>query len=113
MEDELFDVFNETGAKPGRREKRAKKRSLNGDIKSPEPAQDGGVQTVEDHPMSGVPEAEDENARDQKRQRKDDEPEPLVTDTFETQQSREIAASAGLQAQKDDTAVVLSHQVRH
>lgn len=113
MEDELFDVFNETGAKPGRKEKRNKKRSLNGDIKSPEPAQNGGTVAVEDQQMGGVPENEDDNARDQKRQRKDDEPEPVVTDEFETQQSREVAASAGLQAQKDDTAVVLSHQVRH
>jgi ATP-dependent RNA helicase DOB1 len=113
MEDELFDVFNETGAKPGRKEKRNKKRSLNGDIKSPEPAQHGGAVAVEDQPMSGTAETEDDNAHDQKRQRKDDEPEPVVTDEFETQQSREIAASAGLQAQKDDTAVVLSHQVRH
>lgn len=113
MDDELFDVFNETGAKPGRKEKRNKKRSLNGDIKSPEPAQNGEIKTVEDQPVGGVAETEDDEARDQKRQRKDDEPEPLVTDTFETQQSREVAASAGLQAQKDDAAVVLQHQVRH
>lgn len=115
MEDELFDVFNETGAKPSRKEKRNKKRSLNGDIKSPESAQNGAAVAVQDQPMSGVGETEDdnENAHDQKRQRKYDEPEPVVTDEFETQQSREVAASAGLQAQKDDTAVVLSHQVRH
>ncbi|EKG21844.1 Helicase [Macrophomina phaseolina MS6] len=42
-----------------------------------------------------------------------DEPDPVVTDSFETEQSREVAAAAGLQAQKDGTAVVLSHQVRH
>ena len=98
MEDELFDVFNETGAKPGRKEKRNKKRSLNGDIKSPEPAQNGGAVAVEDQQMGGTADSEDDNARDQKRQRKDDEPEPVVTDEFETQQSREVAASAGLQA---------------
>jgi len=51
--------------------------------------------------------------RDTKRQRRNDEPEPVVTDTFETEQSREVAASAGLQAQQEDKAVVLSHQVRH
>ncbi len=48
-----------------------------------------------------------------KRQRLDAEPEPVVTDTFETEQSREVAASAGLQGTKDSGAVVLSHQVRH
>ena len=36
-----------------------------------------------------------------------------MTDDFETEQSREIAAAAGLQAQQDGQAVVLSHQVRH
>ncbi|KAK0917178.1 ATP-dependent RNA helicase mtr4 [Friedmanniomyces endolithicus] len=47
------------------------------------------------------------------RRRREEEPEPVVTDTFETEQSREVAASAGLQAQQEDKAVVLSHQVRH
>jgi ATP-dependent RNA helicase DOB1 len=50
---------------------------------------------------------------EQKRARRDGEPEPVVTDTFETEQSREVAAAAGLQASKDSTAVILSHQVRH
>ncbi len=48
-----------------------------------------------------------------KRQRRERGAEPVVTDSFETEQSREVAASAGLQASKEGTAVVLSHQVRH
>jgi len=46
-------------------------------------------------------------------QKREAELEPVVADTFETQQSREVAASAGLQAQQEGSAVVLSHQVRH
>ncbi|KAH0543825.1 ATP-dependent RNA helicase mtr4 [Glutinoglossum americanum] len=50
--------------------------------------------------------------RDSKR-RREAEPDPVVTDSFETEQSREVAASAGLQTTQDGAAVVLSHQVRH
>jgi ATP-dependent RNA helicase DOB1 len=114
--DDLFDVF-EDGPQQNAAPKKSKKRQANGDVKSP----------VEDATMSDAP-AEapeathevangDENERSTaqalKRQRRDDEPEPIVTDDFETEQSREIAAAAGLQAQQDGKAVVLSHQVRH
>ena len=54
-----------------------------------------------------------DNAPEAKRPKRDAEPAPVVADTFETEQSREVAASAGLQASKEGTAVVLSHQVRH
>ncbi|EAT87640.1 hypothetical protein HBI56_120940 [Parastagonospora nodorum] len=110
--DELFDVF-EDGAQQNAAPKKSKKRQANGDVKSP----------VEDAHMSDapaeVPEAaqedstENESAQILKRQRRDEEPEPIVTDDFETEQSREVAAAAGLQATQDGQAVVLSHQVRH
>lgn len=48
-----------------------------------------------------------------KRQRRGIGLETVVTDSFETEESREVAASAGLQTSKEGTAVVLSHQVRH
>jgi ATP-dependent RNA helicase DOB1 len=113
--DDLFDVFEDGGAQQNAAPKKSKKRQANGDVKSP----------VEDATMSDAPaEApepthEDAHGNEQsteqvlKRQRRDEEPEPIVTDDFETEQSREIAAAAGLQAQQDGQAVVLSHQVRH
>lgn len=125
--DELFDVFDETAPKAGnkanRRDKKSKKRSASGSVKS-EVTQQNGDSTMEDAPNGEVsdkesekPEAPDSASaeREQKRQRREEEQEaePVVTDAFETEQSREVAASAGLQAQKDDKAVVLSHQVRH
>lgn len=110
--DDLFDVF-EDGAQQNAAPKKSKKRQANGDVKSP----------VEDAHMSDapaeVPEApqedspENETAQALKRQRRDEESEPIVTDDFETEQSREVAAAAGLQATQDGQAVVLSHQVRH
>jgi ATP-dependent RNA helicase DOB1 len=113
--DDLFGVF-EDGPPQGAAPKKSKKRQANGDVKSP---------VAEDATMSDAPaeapadESEREHEHDTgaeqalKRQRRNDEPEPIVTDDFETEQSREVAAAAGLQAQQDGQAVVLSHQVRH
>ncbi|WPG98375.1 ATP-dependent RNA helicase [Acrodontium crateriforme] len=114
--DELFDVFDEKAQvnDKGKRGKKSKKRSLNGDVKSPQP-EENGAQPVEkvEHDAAQGQKNGSEDQPSLKRQRMEDEPEPVVTDTFETEQSREVAASAGLQAQKDSNAVVLSHQVRH
>ncbi|KAF2710611.1 ATP-dependent RNA helicase-like protein DOB1 [Pleomassaria siparia CBS 279.74] len=108
--DELFDVFeDEPQSSKNVVPKKSKKRQANGDVKSP----------VEDTPMEDVSftaaGAAPENGplQIQKRQKRELEPEAVVTDDFETEQSREVAAAAGLQAQQDGQAVVLSHQVRH
>lgn len=108
--DELFDVF-EDGPQSAQdaAPKKSKKRQANGHVKSP----------VDEAPTPDAPAAGDAapDHSDQlpKRQKRDLEPEPVVTDAFETEQSREVAAAAGLQgqAQQDGQAVVLSHQVRH
>ena len=121
--DDLFDVFDETAAKPAagkrKKDKKNRKRSANGDIKSAGLDAGADVATgetpdiVDGDVQMGEREREIPEPREQKRRRRDDEPQPVVTDTFETEQSREVAASAGLQPQKDDKAVILSHQVRH
>ena len=110
--DELFDVFNDppqggtslpSHSRAQENGEKRRKRQSNGDVKSAlEPTEEGQV-------GDGGPVTEPEA----KRQRRDLEPEPVVADTFETEQSREVAASAGLQTSKEGTAVVLSHQVRH
>lgn len=121
--DELFDVFDgepqsAQGSQP-KQPKKNKKRQANGSVKS----RDGNADTpsndatMTDAPPTAQdePEAATNGAQDQlaaKRLRRD-EPDPVVTDSFETEQSREVAAAAGLQAQQDGAAVVLSHQVRH
>lgn len=126
--DELFDVFDDQPqaskasnghVKHKSRKDKSKKRQADGQAKDAAEGinGDGEVSQAElirpqlaglsdeIDPGQGRPEA--------KRQRRDAEPEPVVTDTFETEQSREVAASAGLLASKEGTAVVLSHQVRH
>lgn len=107
--DDLFDVFEDgPQAAKDTAPKKSKKRQANGDVKSPvadAPMQDG--------PATGQTTHEN-GAQVPKRQKRDLEPEPVVTDAFETEQSREVAAAAGLQGQtQDEKAVVLSHQVRH
>ena len=127
--DELFDVFDDqpqgaratrgqNGEKLSRRAK-AKKRQANGETKEQVSDQaDGlkdGVNSTSEDTVHDVPEAiyNGGDLPDAKRQRREVEPEPVVTDTFETEQSREVAASAGLQGSQEGTAVILSHQVRH
>jgi ATP-dependent RNA helicase DOB1 len=108
--DDLFDVF-EGGAQKAA-PKKSKKRQANGAVKSPVVVEDAQML---DAPEEDAPEAEPSSETEQllKKQRRDEEPEPIITDDFETEQSREVAAAAGLQAQQDGQAVVLSHQVRH
>lgn len=120
MSDELFDVFDEKAPKPtesSKKDKKSKKRSLNGDIKKLGGEQkgaetkdgDGRVEIAGGSGPNGYGEPEPA-----KRQRIEDKPMPKVTDAFETEQSVEVAASAGLQAQKDEQATtIIQHQVRH
>lgn len=109
--DELFDVFEDDPQAPTelKYSKKSKKRQANGDVKAA---------SHSDTPVPNIPAFLPDSkgsgdAQITKRQRRDVEPEPVVTDAFETEQSREVAASAGLQGQQDGAAVVLSHQVRH
>ncbi|PGH27477.1 hypothetical protein AJ80_00717 [Polytolypa hystricis UAMH7299] len=125
--DELFDVFDDkpsagvSSAEPPRprpKKDKSRKRQANGDVKVvPPPPNNQEDGEVVDTPMEDVGATETPEVQnglpETKRPRIEPEAEPVVTDTFETEQSREIAASAGLQATKEGAAVVLSHQVRH
>jgi ATP-dependent RNA helicase DOB1 len=120
--DELFGVFDEEPAKDTKSGKN-KKRTATGELKAPvpqvpaiipqkapsqsQPSQNGSSAPIPTPVIAQEPTGP-------KRQRREDDPEPVVTDTFETEQSRAVAASAGLQsAQQDGSQVILSHQVRH
>lgn len=128
--DELFDVFDDQPRAPQKstdskkaaasKKEKSKKRQANGDVKETNGARtsDGDISMLDRSPREGQENdigklSSKRDPPESKRQRRDLEPEPVVTDSFETEQSREVAASAGLQASKEGTAVVLSHQVRH
>ena len=121
--DELFDVFDDqtSGGKPLSGKQRplkdkSKKRLASGAAKDSNgnliDGENASVVEVGEYEKSAQA-VNGDSQPEAKRQRRDVEAEPVVTDTFETEQSREVAASAGLQAAKEGTAVVLSHQVRH
>lgn len=85
---------------------RSKKRQANGETKDVVGATSQASNSTQTD-QNGV------ELPDTKRQRREPEADPVVADAFETEQSREVAASAGLQASKEGDAVVLHHQVRH
>ncbi len=128
--DPLFDVFDDPlpgvkqpSSKQKPRKDKSKKRLASGGLKDGNGTANAIVEGIGDMSMQALEEVQsqkrhtvDTNGEGQpesKRQRMELEAEPLVTDTFETEQSREVAASAGLQTSKEGSAVVLSHQVRH
>ncbi|CAO1600944.1 ATP-dependent RNA helicase mtr4, variant 2 [Xanthoria calcicola] len=125
--DELFDVFNDqspatkstNGVLPRVKKDKSKKRHANGENKDSADFPDGDGDappfdpTEEQNGLESVPTGAHDEQREIKRQRRENEIEPVVADTFETEQSREVAASAGLQVSQEGTAVILSHQVRH
>ncbi|KAI9829048.1 MAG: ATP-dependent RNA helicase mtr4 [Thelocarpon impressellum] len=127
---DLFEVFDDPSNRPVPpapnqtqalwKKGQGRKRRSDGDLKhangSVAVGGDDAASDLPSRPMSTSRAADEVGAIEQpgaKRQRREPEPEPVVTDSFETEQSREVAASAGLQAAKEGTAVVLSHQVRH
>jgi ATP-dependent RNA helicase DOB1 len=127
--DELFDVFEDqpkavkpSDSAPKRPKKdKSKKRQVNGAVKEngaaigqkEEAALTDGTAGKADEEETEPPTTDGNEQPEAKRQRLEQEPAPVVTDTFETAQEREIAGSAGLQSTNDPASVVLSHQVRH
>ena len=126
--DNLFDVFEggqptaqSNGAtsrpKKDKKEKKRKKRQANGDMKDAM----NGAETVTHEASSdkASPASNNEDvgmtngSHSPKRIKLEKEPEPIVTDTFETEQTREVAPSTGAQPSAETGKVVLSHQVRH
>ncbi|KJR83875.1 ATP-dependent RNA helicase DOB1 [Sporothrix schenckii 1099-18] len=48
-----------------------------------------------------------------KRRKKDGEAEPVLTDTFQTAESREVAPASGFAPQKETESLVLQHNIQH
>jgi len=120
--DDLFDVFDDSPRaaapvtdkpKKSKKDKKNKKRNANGEVKKVNG--EGDTDMMDAEPAAEAEEQEEDSnslAERTKRRRRDQEAEPVVTDTFQTEQSREVAGSAGLQA-KDDGALVLQHNIQH
>ncbi|KAH8821221.1 rRNA-processing arch domain-containing protein [Xylogone sp. PMI_703] len=124
-----------------KRKDKSKKRTVNGDVKDADTdvpvvalseeqpqekeTQNGDAQVQDEEPVVAASSEEPEEAvesednsadgaeRDAKRRRKELEEKPVVTDTFETAQSREVAQSTGLQAVKEEGPLLLKHNMQH
>ncbi|KAI8625459.1 rRNA-processing arch domain-containing protein [Xylariaceae sp. FL1651] len=140
--DDLFNVFDDEGPadkvksdiqevesspsgkaqKSRKRDKKSKKRKADGGIKNGAETATSAQSVPEINmgdaePMSpeedGINDAASDGQGDNKRRRKDGVAEPVLTDTFETAESREVAAAAGFAATKEEASLVLSHNIQH
>ncbi|RYP58213.1 hypothetical protein DL770_010485 [Monosporascus sp. CRB-9-2] len=140
--DDLFDVFEDKPAakpnsepqveskaepqsspppvKPKKSKNKSKKRNADGGMKNGDAASAPSapeVDMTDVQPSSPEQDAVDgtvsESHQDSKRRRKDGAAEPVLTDTFETAESREVAAAPGFAPTKDESALVLSHNIQH
>lgn len=68
------------------------------------------VTTIAEDPL---PPANENGQPESKRPRLDQEAVPVVADTFETAQERQVEAVPGFSVSKETAPVILSHQVRH
>ncbi|KAJ5342015.1 Helicase C-terminal [Penicillium brevicompactum] len=127
--DELFDVFDDQprpvqpSERPPKRPKKdkSKKRQVNGDVKNPDGAQ---TERNEDISMTDAPpakpdtndidapETSNQDQPDAKRLRVEDEPEPVLADSFEAEQEVELQQTGDL-AKDGEAPTVVAHQVRH
>lgn len=138
MDDDLFDVFddkpsqvkndpsNSPAARKPKNKKKNKKRKAVEALENaaslethsaPEPDVDMAevvpASAGEEEDGEGVDHAASEGHNETKRRRKDEKAEPILTDTFETGASRELAAAAGFAKQEEDSTLVLSHNIQH
>ena len=119
---DLFDVFDEAPSdakadipkKQRLKKDKSKKRNANGVVKQAADDQDVLMKEANGEPLvdsNGQTDQAAENKENKRRRR--DEPEPVVTDSFQTAQSREVAASQGLQGNTEVGALVLQHNIQH
>lgn len=131
--DELFDVFEGNGGPPSASEDesvpqttrvkdKSKKRKadevVNGSKNAPntdtaDVDMEDGTETSRDDDSDDEDEEDSDSAsqQDKKRRKKNDGSAPVITDTFQTAESREVAGAATFISQ--DSSLVLSHNIQH
>ncbi|KAI1012732.1 hypothetical protein LB504_008394 [Fusarium proliferatum] len=126
--DEMFDVFegkvdapsaSEDESVPNRKgdTKKRKANAMNGEngdaAKTEDVDMDAETESSKDEGDSSDDEESSESASQQesKRRKKEDGVGPVMTDTFQTAESREVAGAATFTEQ--DSSLVLSHNIQH
>ncbi|EAQ86840.1 hypothetical protein CHGG_08093 [Chaetomium globosum CBS 148.51] len=110
--DDLFAVFEE--------QPRAPKRKADADVEMADHLENGQnesaavIKPEEDtNPADEQEDGDAEGPADTKRQKMEGEAEPIITDTFETAESREVNAAQGFAPSTDEGSLVLSHNIQH
>ncbi|KAF5687599.1 atp-dependent rna helicase dob1 [Fusarium circinatum] len=123
--DEMFDVFEGKVDAPSASEdenvpnrkgdtKKRKANAINGDaVKTEDVDMDAKTESSKDGGDSSDDEESSESAsqQDSKRRKKEDGVAPVMADTFQTAESREVAGAATFTEQ--DSSLVLSHNIQH
>ncbi|KAF4473463.1 atp-dependent rna helicase dob1 [Fusarium agapanthi] len=123
--DEMFDVFEGKVDAPSASEdenvpnrkgdtKKRKANAINGDaVKTEDVDMDAKTESSKDGGDSSDDEESSESAsqQDSKRRKKEDGVGPVMADTFQTAESREVAGAATFTEQ--DSSLVLSHNIQH
>ncbi|KAF4589860.1 ATP-dependent RNA helicase DOB1 [Ophiocordyceps camponoti-floridani] len=125
--DEMFDVFegkagpqsDSDGERPKSRDKSKKRKAdeaINGAAASSSAPRETvdvemGDATESSNDDDSDEESDTPSQQDKKRRKKEDGVGPVMTDTFQTAQSREVAAAKTLLPQ--DASLVLSHNIQH
>jgi ATP-dependent RNA helicase DOB1 len=104
--DDLFAVFEE--------QPRAPKRKADVDVEMADDVANGQAVTKEEEAaVDGVANGDAQEQSDSKRRKMEDEAEPIITDTFETAESREVTAAQGFAPSTGEGSLVLSHNIQH
>jgi ATP-dependent RNA helicase DOB1 len=122
--DEMFDVFEgNAGPDSASEDERAPQRTRVKDQNKKRKAKGSEDTEMGDSPEASKEDATDDddddddeesdnaNHKDKKRRKKGEDVVPVITDSFETAQSREVAAAATFVSQ--DGAITLSHNIQH
>ncbi|KAK3314626.1 rRNA-processing arch domain-containing protein [Apodospora peruviana] len=106
--DDLFDVFEEQPRAPKKRKAELNVEMTDGDhTEQHVTSNDEEMADATDRPA-------DETQGDTKRRKKEGEAEPVITDSFQTAESREVTAAQGFAASKEAAeSLVLSHNIQH
>ncbi|KAL2024127.1 hypothetical protein VTK56DRAFT_9907 [Thermocarpiscus australiensis] len=107
--DDLFSVFEE--------QPRAPKRKAEVDVfENTKPIENGDQAAFKDDEVLPTVDGHGSDAQsqgDNKRRKIEDEAEPIITDSFQTAESREVAAAQGFAPTAEEGSLVLSHNIQH
>jgi ATP-dependent RNA helicase DOB1 len=104
--DELFEVFDEQPRAPKRKAAESDTDMADGEASHTHTQND-----LSSHPDEAQDEPSQSTQGDSKRRKKEGEAEPIITDSFETAESREVSAAQGFAPQSE--SLVLSHNIQH